>query len=390
MKIGIVVNSSWNIYNFRSGLVKTLLLNGHQVVAIAPNDGFVNDIKDWGCEYIPIEMDCKGSNPAKDLRLILQLFNIYRAAKLDAVLHFTIKPNIYGTFACKMLNIPAINNITGIGTAFLHQNLTSWAAQLLYRLSFKFPAKVFFQNEDDKKLFLKRKLVRPEITDVLPGSGVDLDYFKPQKTPDNKKFTFLMISRLLFDKGICEYIDAIRLMRKNYINAKFQILGKIEPEKSLGIDKEQLDEWIKEGLVEYLGTTNDVRPFIANADCIVLPSYREGTPRTLIEAASMGKPIVTTDVPGCRETVMNGFNGFLCQVKNAFDLAAKMTKVLSLSPEELHEFQLNSRAFATAKFDQNIVVSKYAQALGMKEFKFLPKTREEVIKVPVFSASSIE
>ncbi len=390
MKIGIVVNSSWNIYNFRSGLVKTLLYNGHQVVAIAPNDGFVKEIKEWGCEFIPVEMDCKGSNPANDLKFTLQLMNVYRAANLEAVLHFTIKPNIYGTLACRMLNIPAINNITGIGTAFLHQNLTSWVAQLLYRMSFKYPKKVFFQNEDDRKLFLKRKLVRTEVTEVLPGSGVDLEHFKPEKPTQNTKFTFLMIARLLYDKGICEYIDAIKLLRKNHIEASFQILGKIEPEKSLGITEEQLNEWINEGLIEYLGTTDDVRPFIAKADCVVLPSYREGTPRTLIEAASMAKPIIATDVPGCRETVIDGYNGYLCQVKNAFDLAAKMTKMIALSPEDLTKFEINSRDYAEAKFDQNIVVAKYAQALDLKECKPMPKIKEEPVKTPVFSVLSLK
>jgi glycosyltransferase involved in cell wall biosynthesis len=335
-------------------------------------------------------MDCKGSNPANDLKLTLQLMNVYRAANLEAVLHFTIKPNIYGTLACRMLNIPAINNITGIGTAFLHQNLTSWVAQLLYRMSFKYPKKVFFQNEDDRKLFLKRKLVRTEVTEVLPGSGVDLEHFKPEKPTQNTKFTFLMIARLLYDKGICEYIDAIKLLRKNHIEASFQILGKIEPEKSLGITEEQLNEWINEGLIEYLGTTDDVRPFIAKADCVVLPSYREGTPRTLIEAASMAKPIIATDVPGCRETVIDGYNGYLCQVKNAFDLAAKMTKMIALSPEDLTKFEINSRDYAEAKFDQNIVVAKYAQALDLKECKPMPKIKEEPVKTPVFSVLSLK
>ncbi len=384
MRIGIVVNSSWNIYNFRAGLVKSLLKNGHQVVAIAPNDEYAEKIKSWGCEFFHVNMDCKGSNPLKDLNLIWQLRNAYKQSKLDAVLHFTIKPNIYGTLAAKSLGIPSVNNITGVGTAFMHNNLTSWVAQLLYRLSFKFPKKVFFQNEDDKKLFLKRKLVRIELTDIVPGSGIDVEHFKPQKQMiPNKSFTFLMVARLLYDKGICEYIDAIRLMRSNYINAKFQILGKIESEKSLGITKSELDEWINEGLIEYLGTTDDVRKYVSKADCVVLPSYREGTPRTLLEAASMGKPIVATDVPGCRETVQHGYNGYLCQVKNAFDLAAKMTQIYQLDNESRMLMGINSRNYVIQKFDQKIVIGKYAAALDLHNFR-IEESKPEYVLQPIY------
>jgi glycosyltransferase involved in cell wall biosynthesis len=363
MKIGIVINTSWNVYNFRSGLIQSFLKSNHEVVAIAPEDGFAVKLQDLGCKFVAVDVDSKGSNPVKDATLIWKLYQIYRREKLDVVLHYTIKPNIYGSIAAKMLGIPCINNVTGLGTVFIRQNLTAKIAHHLYRWAFQFPETVFFQNEDDRKLFLEKGLVRPEITDVLPGSGVDLARFRPSEFKKNKTFTFLVISRVLYDKGILEYIDAIRLLRAQGIDAKFQLLGKIETERGLGVPRKQIDGWVAEGLIEYLGTVNDVIPVIQRADCVILPSYREGTPRTLLEAASLGKPIIATDVPGCRDTVEHGFNGFLCKVKDPQDLADKMKQIMHLGDTTLRQMGTNSRQLAVERFDQNIVINKYQRAL---------------------------
>ncbi len=367
MRIGIIINSSWNIYNFRLGLIEAFRQEGHQVVAIAPDDGFVEDLKAKGCEFFPVEMERKGANPLKDLLLIFSLFNLYRQAKLDIALHFTIKPNIYGTLAARLSQIPAVNNVTGLGTVFIHDNLTSAIAQKLYRFAFQFPKKVFFQNQDDLDLFLEKKLISKKITDLLPGSGIDTEKFKPEavKNNTNSRFTFLLIARLLYDKGILEYIEAIKIVKKENINADFQLLGKIETDKGLGVTKEILQTWIDKNLVTYLGTTNDVRPFIQAADCVVLPSYREGTPRTLLEAASMGKPLIATNVAGCKETIIDGKNGFLCEVRNAEDLAKKMLKMIQLPENEYREMGKQSRLLAVMKFDQKIVVQKYLAAISL-------------------------
>ncbi len=366
MRIGIIINSSWNIYNFRMGLIEAFLKEGHQVVCISPDDGFVENLKVKGCEFFAVEMERKGANPLKDLFLIFKLFSIYRQAKLDITLHFTIKPNIYGTLAARLSQIPSFNNVTGLGTVFIHNNLTSKIAQNLYRFAFQFPKKVFFQNQDDLALFLQKKLISKKITDLLPGSGIDTEKFEPaaNESSTNIKFTFLLIARLLYDKGILEYIEAIKILKKGNIDAHFQLLGKIETDKGLGVTEEILQTWIAENLVVYLGTTDDVRPFIQAADCVVLPSYREGTPRTLLEAASMGKPLIATDVAGCRETIIDGKNGFLCHVRNATDLALKMTKMLELSDDKYREMGKQSRLLAVMKFDQKIVVQKYLQTIS--------------------------
>jgi glycosyltransferase involved in cell wall biosynthesis len=275
-----------------------------------------------------------------------------------------------------MAGIPSINNVTGLGTVFIRQNLTSRIAEMLYRFTFRFPHTVFFQNEDDRQLFLDKKLVKEEITEVLPGSGIDIQRFKA-KLPFSKKtqFTFLMIGRLLYDKGILEYIEAIRLMRKKGLKARFQVLGKLEPNKNLGITADQIEEWVKDGLVEYLGCVEDVCPLIEQADCVILPSYREGTPRTLLEAASLGKPIIATDVPGCRETVDDGLNGFLCKVKDPVDLAAKMTQMMNLNENSLRRMGTHSRNLAVTKFDQNIVIRKYQTAVGSLQKNSLPEVQ---------------
>lgn len=378
MRIGIVINSAWNIYNFRKGLVESFIKDGHSVIAIAPSDEFVVNLENLGCEFVAVEMASKGTNPAQDLKLIWKLYKTYKENKLDIVLHFTIKPTIYGTFAAKLLNIPSINNVTGLGTVFIRQNLTSKIAHLLYRLAFKFPKKILFQNKDDKKLFLDSSLVKEEITDLVPGSGVDTVHFVSKKEEkinfgqrdelleiDEKPFVFLLIARLLYDKGILEYIEAVRILREKNPTVQFQLLGKIDTDKGLGISKEIVEKWQKEGLITYLGRVNDVRHLIDKADCVVLPSYREGTPRTLLEAASMSKPLIATDVAGCREVVEHDVNGFLCLPKNAQDLANKMQLLLLSSKERLAEMGAASRQIAVNKFDQSLVIKKYYEIMEL-------------------------
>lgn len=364
MKICIVINSSWNIYNFRAGLIQSLKKGEHEIVTIAPDDGYVAHLEKLGCRHHIIDIDNKGSNPLNDFWLFAQLVQIYLEEKPDVILHYTIKPNVYGTFAAALLGIPTINNVTGLGTVFLHRNLTSRIAHKLYRWAFKFPQTVFFQNYEDRDLFVNMKLVSPDITDVLPGSGIDVQKFIPAQTQKNTIFTFLLIARVLYDKGILEYVEAIRLLRQKGIQAKFWLLGKIDTDAGLGIPPEEVAVWESEGLIEYLGTTDDVISVIRCSDCVLLPSYREGAPRTLLEAASLGKPIIATDVPGCRDTVQHGFNGFLCKVKDPADLAAQMEKMMQADEATLRRMGSNSRKLAVERFDQNIVIHKYQQALA--------------------------
>ncbi len=363
MKIAIVLNTSWNIYNFRMGLIKSLQENGHQVVAIAPEDEYTSKLIDAGCEYHKLMMDSRGANILKDLGLIFELNRLYKKIKPDLILHYTIKPNVYGTIAARLQNIPAINNVCGLGTIFLNDNLVSKIGALLYKISFKFPKKVFFQNEQDRQLFKERGLIDDKITDILPGSGIDLTKFHGTDFKRNKNFTFLLISRLIHDKGVLEYIEAIKILKSKGIEAKFQILGAKDIEHKRGIKEELINDWIENNVIEYLGKTDDVRHFINNADCVVLPSYREGTPKSLLEAASSAKPIVATDVPGCREVVDNEINGLLCKIKDPIDLADKMEKMIGLSNEQLKTMGINGRKKMEDQFDEAIVINKYLNSI---------------------------
>jgi len=344
--------------------VQALLEKGHEVHTIAPEDDYTHFLTSAGCIYHRVKMDSRGANPIKDSALIFELFMIYRRVKPDVILHYTIKPNIYGTLAASLLKIPVVNNVCGLGTVFLKNNLVSFIAISLYKISFRFANKVFFQNPEDLKLFLDKKLVPSKAVDILPGSGIDLKRFQPVPFKRNNKFTFLLISRLITDKGVLEYVEAVRKLRAKGMNANFQVLGAMDPEHKRGIKVKVIQEWINSGTIEYLGTTNDVRGFIDNADCIVLPSYREGTPRTLLEAASSAKPIIATDVPGCNHVVQNNFNGLLCKLKDANDLAEKMQLMAGLEDEKLRVFGRNGRAKMESEYNESVVINKYLLALA--------------------------
>ncbi|WP_210488272.1 glycosyltransferase family 4 protein [Rufibacter aurantiacus] len=364
MRIAIVINKSWNIFNFRLSLVKALLAAGHEVVAIAPEDAYSAKLVAEGCQFVPLPMESKGTNPFKDMLLVRKFLKAYKSVKPDVILQYTIKPNIYGSIAAHLAGIPTINNVSGLGTVFIVQNLVSKIAMALYRFSFQFPAKVFFQNSDDKALFLDRKLVRESITEVIPGSGIDTKRYLP--APEFKRqspFVFLMVSRALYEKGLVEYVEASKILKAKYPELRIQLLGAIDEEGNIGIKRTLVEQWANEGWLEYLGTSDNVASVVHSADCVVLPSYREGTPRTLLEAAAMAKPIVTTNVPGCKETVIDGYNGYLCEVRNGTDLAAKMEQVYLLSNPELQTMGHNSRRLAEEKFDEKFVIDRYFAAI---------------------------
>lgn len=364
MKIAIVLNTSWNIYNFRMGLVNSLLEHGHEVTAIAPKDEYTHLLIDAGCNYQEVTMDSRGANVIKDLGLIFELLGIYRRVKPDVILHYTIKPNIYGTLAASILRIPTVNNVCGLGTAFLNKGIVSRIAIGMYKLAFKFPKLVYFQNDDDKKFFEENNIIRNNATQVLPGSGINLAHFKPSESAKNKKFTFLLISRLIHDKGIIEYIDAVKYLKEKGVDANFQILGNKDTEHRRGISEDIINSWIDNNIVEYLGSTDDVRPYINKADCIVLPSYREGTPKSLLEAASSAKPIVATNVAGCTNIVQDNVNGMLCNVKDSQDLANKLEAMSELPKKRLIEMGIESRKIVEQRFDEKIVIDSYLNTIS--------------------------
>jgi glycosyltransferase involved in cell wall biosynthesis len=363
MKIALVVNTSWNIHNFRMSLIRRLMAEGHEVHTIAPVDEYTVLLTEAGCIHHDLKMDGRGANPLKDLALVFEFVRLYKKIKPDTILHYTVKPNVYGTLAATLLRIPVINNVCGLGTVFLKKNLLSFIATSLYRVSFPFAGRVFFQNPDDLDLFVKRNLVSAGVADLVPGSGIDLQKFQPTPFKRNKQFTFLLISRLITDKGVLEYVEAARKLKAAGFEANFRILGAKDPEHKRGIKSAVIDEWIKTNVIEYLGTTSDVRPHINDADCVVLPSYREGTPRALLEAASCAKPIIATNVPGCNNVVVDNYNGLLCKLKDAGDLADKMKQMAGFEDNKLKQFGLNGRQHVLEQFDESLVIAKYLKAL---------------------------
>jgi len=362
-KIAISINTSWNIYNFRLGLIKALQKEGFEVYAIAPKDDYSDKLESLRVKHIDIFMNNKGTNPVEDIKTIWEYYKIYKQIKPDVALHYTIKPNIYGTIGAKLAGVKVINNISGLGTVFLNDSISSKIARNLYKVALQFSNKVFFQNPSDKELFIQKKLVEENKTDLLPGSGIDTGKFKPLEKEKSDKFKFLFIARLVRDKGIIEYIEAAQEILKDYKNVEFQVLGAFYPGNPTAITKEQIDEWIKNGIITYLGVSDNVSEIIKNSDCVVLPSYREGLSRVLLEAASMAKPIITTDTPGCRDVVEDGINGFLCKVKDSKDLADKMEKMLNLSEEERIKMGKAGREKIIKEFDEKIVIEKYLKAI---------------------------
>lgn len=359
MRVAIVLNTSWNIYNFRTGLIKSLITKGYEVHAIAPRDEYSPKLIDLGCVYHEVKMDSRGANPVKDSLLILELWSIYRNVNPDVILHYTIKPNIYGSFAASFLNIPVINNVCGLGTSFLNENLVSKIALKLYKWAFRTPKLVYFQNTDDLNFFVKNDLIRKEQTDLLPGSGINLERFKPLKPASSRKFSFLLVSRLILDKGIVEYVDAINILKSRGVDAEFNLLGSKDPKHRRGISEQIINKWVSNQSINYLGATDDVRPYLQDSHCVVLPSYREGTPKSLIEAASSQRPIVATNVAGCNNIVQNGVNGLLCKPKDARDLADKMEEMLNLSDSVRESMGKKGRQIVEDRFNEDIIIEKY-------------------------------
>lgn len=362
-KIAIVLNNSWSAYNFRLNLARSLTKNSYEVIFIAPYDEKYSELIKKEFNFFDINIDVKGINPICDFKTMVALYKLYKQLNIDMVLNFTIKPNIYSSTVSGILGIKSISNVTGLGTIFIKQSIITKIAKLLYKIALGFNSKVFFQNNDDRSLFIENNLVKDEKTDLLPGSGVDLNKFIPIEKEDDGIFRFLLIARLLKDKGILEFIEGIKIIKSKYKNVEFQILGAVGVENNTAISNEELQVWIDNGLVHYLGTTDNVQNIISNCDCIVLPSYREGTPRSLLEACAMEKPIVATNVVGCKEVVDNNINGYLCEVRNAQDLADKMEMMLNLSYDERNAMGKAGRKKIVKEFDEKIVIDKYLEVI---------------------------
>lgn len=364
-KLAFVANTAWSMFNFRHGLLSRLIYDGYQLTIIAPRDEFSDKLQKMGCAVVDLPMEAKGTNPLQELKLIYTLYRIYQQITPDFIIHYTIKPNVYGSFAAKIAGIPSLAITTGLGYTFVNDNFIAKIARQLYKMAFRYPKEVWFLNEDDRQAFLAYSLVRENKAKLLHGEGVNVSHFSPiPSASDNNSTTFLLVARMLWDKGIGEYIEAARVIKSKYPKTHFQLLGACDvPNPSL-ISREQISIWESEGIVEYLGTTDDVRTVIANVDCVVLPSYREGIPRTMLEAAAMAKPLIVSDAPGCKDVVINGKTGFLCKVKNRDSLAAAMELIINQSTQERVDMGVAGRNLVLQKFDEQVVIKKYIDMLS--------------------------
>ncbi|MDO9010563.1 MAG: glycosyltransferase family 4 protein [Gallionella sp.] len=364
-KVLIALNTAWNLVNFRAGLIRALVAKGYEVVAVAPSDEYAARLAELGCRFVALPMDNKGTHPGRDLLLFFRFLKLLRRERPDVFLGYTVKPNVYGSLAAHVLGIPVVNNIAGLGAVFIRDNWLTRLVQLLYKTALSRSHHVFFQNDEDSLMFVERGLVAADKVSRLPGSGVDLNkfYYQPVLEQGNNQFRFLLVARMLRDKGIGEYVDGARIVRKKYPNVIFQLLGFVDVENPTAISNGEIIAWEKEGVVEYLGAADDVRPYLAAADCVVLPSYREGVPRSLLEAAAIGRPIIATDAVGCRDVVDDGVNGLLCCVADVSDLVEKLLIMVEMPFEMRGAMGLAGRKKVELEFDEQIVINFYLRVI---------------------------
>ncbi len=337
--------------------MKKMTSCGHQVTACAPNasDDVQNQLAEIGVHYQPITLSRTGINPIGDFASFIQFRSICHSVKPDVIISYTIKPVIYGSLAARTTGITRIFSIiTGLGYAFTRSSMKSWIAgviaKYLYRKALAYNNNVFFQNPDDMRFFIKKQIIdsAKKKAVLINGSGIDINQFTPRPFP--KTISFLLIARLIKDKGIREYVEAAQIIKKKHPSVKFRVAGWIDKNPN-SISQAELDKWISTGTIDYLGKLSDVQPAIADTSVYVLPSYYpEGTPRTILEAMAMGRPIITTDSPGCRETVKQGINGFMVPIKDSQSLADAMHKFIS-EPEIIGHMGHSSREIAIEKYD---------------------------------------
>jgi glycosyltransferase involved in cell wall biosynthesis len=359
-------NNCWNIAHFRGALLTGLIDAGYRVAVLASLDQAADDLRQRGVEVRGLPITRSGMNPLTDGRLLISYLRELRALRPVAYCGFTIKPNVYGALAARMAGVPAINNVTGLASPFLSEGLVWAIAERLYRLAFRRSHTVFFHNRADLDLMVTTGIIASHQGKVIPGSGVDLIHFQPENTASSDAVgppIFLFVGRLIVHKGVREFIEAARILKRKLPNARFLLLGNRDPGNLTSVGEVEFHSWIQEGLVEHLGEHEDVRPSIRAATAVVLPSYREGMSRALLEGAAMGKPLVGADVPGSRELVEEGVTGALCAPRDATSLAAAMERIAIAPPQETARLGANARARVECKFGEAVVVGAYLDVL---------------------------
>ena len=357
MRFVILTNADIGLYKFRKELIE-MLCSENEVYIILPRGDYIDDLKRIGCKYIPFEFNRRGMNPLADLKQLIEYTKLLKVLKPDLVLTYTIKPNVYGGLACQRLHIPYISNITGLGTSIENGGLLGAVATSLYRIGLRKSSCVFFQNRNNEKLFRDKSIVKG-ITRVIPGSGVNIEAHKYEGyPPDDEGIRFLFVGRIMNDKGIEELLSAIKKIQSERSDVSLDIVGWSDED----YDK-QLKEAEKDGAVVFHGLQKDVHPFYTACHCAVLPSYHEGTANVMLEASSTGRPVITTRVPGCKETFDEGLTGFGCEAKSVDSLVNAMRKFLSLPQNDRESMGKAARIKMEREYDRNIVLAAYMEEI---------------------------
>ncbi|ANU17913.1 glycosyltransferase family 1 protein [Planococcus maritimus] len=372
-KVLLLGNHGFVIYNFRKELIQRLLKDDYEVYISLPYDEKVDLMISWGCKFVETNVDRRGTNPATDLRLVGHYVKILRDIKPDVVLTYTIKPNLYGGIACRMLNIPCINNITGLGSGFSGNPTLKFLLSSLYKVGLKKSKCVFFQNIEDMNSLVQKNIVKGPY-ELIPGSGVNLNEYKFIEFPPEDNLNFIFIGRIMKDKGIDQYLEAAREVKIMYPKVNFNVIGFIE--KSQSQYNELIDKYVEEGYINYLGYQSDVKPYIQASSCLIQPSHGgEGLSNVLLETAATGRALIASNIPGCRETIEEGVNGYTFKKKNTQSLVNKIEQFINLSYAEKKEMGNKSRMKMEKKFSRDVVVNAY-----MKEIENAKEITSELQK----------
>ena len=361
-KIAFVGNSALTMMNFRLGVMKELSKQ-YEVVMLTPQDCELTPLQGTAIRFVPIEVDCKGQNPLHDVSLLKELKRIYQEENFDFVFHYTIKPIIFGSIAASSLGIRHIDVITGLGYTFIKRNWLFYLSCQLHKYALRNTNAVWFLNQDDCDAFVKWHLVSADKTHVIHGEGVNTDFFHSKHMPE-EPFIFLHCGRMLRSKGVELYIKAAERLKSEYPDVRWQLLGPLDALNPDAIKPTEMEAWVRSGIIEYIGVTNDVRPVLERCSCIVLPSYyMEGVPRSLMEAAAMERPLIATDSVGCKDVVLDGENGLLCEKRSLDSLTEAMRKILDMPADQRQAMGKKGRKLMLRKFDERIIFAEYKKAL---------------------------
>ncbi|WP_117149339.1 glycosyltransferase family 4 protein [Paraliobacillus zengyii] len=359
-KILVLCNYAFGIYKHRAEVFERLLNEGYELYLCAPRDDSFSGFKDMGCKIINIEVDRKGTSFINDLKLLYDYIKLIKAMQPDLVLTYSIKPNIFGGIACRFLKVKVIHTVTGLGSVFIRKMRIEPIVRMLNKLSFKNTI-VYFLNEDNKNFYKNKKIINEKNTTfVIPGSGVNISSFKYYELPVSEDIVFTFIGRIFKDKGIEEFIEACKFLKSKYKNVKFNVIGMIDEPNY----EKLINTAVLHNIINYFGKLDDIRPIAIDSHCIVLPSYGEGRGTVLQEGAALGRILITTDTYGCRENIIDNYNGFMCKVEDWKSLAVSMERVLKINNQERKQMGLNSRDMAEKEFDREIVICSYVNQVN--------------------------